>query len=215
MTVPGEPMKPFNYYLNYRDSYYWDKRAWHDFPGDFTRAHVYHFLHTSADINVTSGILESDKAPLENRVWRNYPGNDGAPHVEGTSGLPSRIGRVLDDGTSQILQFEYNDYGKVTSYTDPVGRTTVSTYDPNGIDLTEVSQVVGDDQQTLATFTYNSQHLPLSATDASGQTTTFGYNSYGQLIATTNALNQTLTLAYDADGYLTNAVAGALTMLGG
>jgi YD repeat-containing protein len=35
--------------------------------------------------------------------------------------------------------------------------------------------------------TWNSQHQPLTVTDAAGQTTTFTYNTAGQVLAVTNA----------------------------
>ena len=38
--------------------------------GDYTKATIYHFLH-SENMNATSGVLESMKEPLENRVWFN------------------------------------------------------------------------------------------------------------------------------------------------
>ena len=34
------------------------------------------------------------------------------------------VGRVLDDGTSQIAETTYNSQGQVTSRTDPLGRGT-------------------------------------------------------------------------------------------
>src|SRR4029079_2776566 len=75
-SVPTN-INSFNQFMNYRDSYFWDKKAWHDYPGDYTKAHIYHFLHRP-DINTTSGILESDKMPLESRVWRNYDGQSAS-----------------------------------------------------------------------------------------------------------------------------------------
>ncbi|TAL04809.1 MAG: hypothetical protein EPO07_04705, partial [Verrucomicrobia bacterium] len=204
-------LNTFNNYLNYRNSFYWDKKAWHDYPGDYTKAHIYHFLHTS-DPNVVSGLIESEKAPLESRVWRNYPGQTaGNPHFEGTNGSPSKIARVLDDGTTQLHQFAYNSYGKVTQYTDPSGRVSTNTYASNGIDLTELRQKVGTGTQLLAKFTYNSLHLPLTAVDAAGQTTSFGYNSSGQITAATNALDETLAVNYNTNSYPTNVIWGKLT----
>ena len=83
---------------------------------------------------------------------------------------------------------------------------TYYRYATNDIDLTEVLQQDGTNLDVLEAITYNSQHLPLTVTDAAGQVTDFGYNAYGQLTAVTNPLNQTATLFYDTDGYLTNVV---------
>jgi len=48
--------------------------------------------------------------------------------------------------------------------------------------LLEVRQAVGATNELLSRFTYNSQHLPLTAVDAAGQTNTFGYSANGQLL---------------------------------
>ena len=71
--VPTGMSPIVNAYLYYRNSFYWDKKAFKDANGDYTKAHIYHFQHT-VGLNSTSGILESDKMSLESRVWRNYPG---------------------------------------------------------------------------------------------------------------------------------------------
>jgi RHS repeat-associated protein len=141
------------------------------------------------------------------------------------------VGRVLDDGTSQIHRFEHNRVGKVIRYTDPVGRERVYVYgtettpdsDPTngtGIDLLEVRHRNGMSYETLAEVAYNSQRRPLTFTDALGNTYTNTYNAEGQLLtATTPATTEapsgaTTTLAYDSDGYLeswTGPVSGSST----
>jgi RHS repeat-associated protein len=211
--LPPTGIDYFNQYINYRDSYFWDKKAWHDYPGDYTKSHIYHFLHRT-DINTTSGILESDKMPLESRVWRNYDGQpagggDG-PAIEGTNGSPTKVARVLDDGSTQLYQYSYNHLGHVKQSIDPVGRTNLYTYAANGIDLTEVRVANGANNDLIASFTYNSQHLPLTATAASGQVTHFAYNAYGQINGITNALGQSTTIYYNNLGLVTNII-GALS----
>ena len=60
--------------------------------------------------------------PFENRVWNNYPGQTwAAGTVNTTSYKPSMVARVLDDGTTQLLQYSYNNFGKTTKMTDPLG----------------------------------------------------------------------------------------------
>jgi RHS repeat-associated protein len=215
-AAPGiansEPVAPtgmslFNTALTARNSFYWDKKAMQETGGIYPKAKIIHWLHT-ADVNVTSGVVESQKAPLENRIWNNYPGQPNV-YTAGTLDLPSKTGRVLDDGTTQLSQFEYNSLGKVTKSTDPAGRVTAYVYDTNSIDLLEVRQQTGGINELLASFTYNTQHLPLTATDASGQTTTFTYNTAGQIKTITNAKNEVTTYNYDTNGYLRNIV-GAL-----
>jgi RHS repeat-associated protein len=197
---------PINGLMQYRNTFYWDKNAMKEAPGNFTQARIYHFLHTSTP--GVSHILESVKSPLESRIWFNYPGQTIGNYETGiTNSSPSRVARILDDGTTQMSQYEYtNLYGKTTKAVDALGRTTLYTYAANGNDLTQVRQVNGANKDILKTITYNTQHLPLTTVDASGQTNTFGYNSYGQLISITNALNQTVTMSYDTNGYLTNVL---------
>jgi RHS repeat-associated protein len=137
--------------------------------------------------------------------------------VVGTSSQPSKVGRVLDDGTTQLYQYAYNQFDRVTSSIDPLGRESDFIYAANLIDLLEVHQKTGPnpgDYEVLAKATYNTAHQPLTATDAAGQVTTFTYNSRGQPLTVTNARNETTTFAYDPNGYLlsvTGAIAGATT----
>jgi RHS repeat-associated protein len=201
----------------YADStYYWDKRAMTEAPGDYTKAHIARWLSTEENYYQLASVKISEKAPLQSRVWYDYPGMHDSGWFgliqEGSNNIPSKIGRVLDDGTTQLQRFERNAVGKTTKSIDPLGRTTWFTYATNHMDLLEVRQQIGTNEahtELLAQVTYNSQHLPLTSVDASGQTNYFGYNAYGQLLAMTNALGETLSLTYDPDGYLTN-VTGTL-----
>jgi RHS repeat-associated protein len=200
-TVPSG-MLTVNNYMNLRNTYYWDKRAMAESAGDYTTARITHWLHTDYDINTVSDVPANTKQPLEDWVWYDYPGSDGI--VTGTTNKPSHIGRVLDDGTTQLYQYEYNSFGKVTVSTDPVGRATSYVYDTNGIDLLEIRQTTTGINDLLASYTYNGQHLPLTATDASGQTTQYVYNAAGQTQSVTNAKNKTTTFNRDTNGYLQN-----------
>jgi len=72
---------------------------------------------------------------------------------------------------------------------DPLSRKTVFTYDTNDIDLMTVQQQTSAaGLSTLASFTYNSQHRPLTYTDAAGQVTHFAYNAAGQPTSVTDPL---------------------------
>ena len=200
-SVPAG-MGTINQYLPYRNTYYWSPIACALAYGDYTKAKVYHWLHVT-DLNSAAGALESVKEPLENRVWYDYEGQT-EPYIIGRSDQPRHIGRVLDDGSTQLTSFEYNDFGKITKKTDTLGRTSTYVYDANGIDLLEARMTRNGASELLQRNTYNSRHLPLTSTDAAGQTTTFTYNSRGQPLTFTNALGQTTTYAYDAKGYCTS-----------
>jgi RHS repeat-associated protein len=205
-TVPAG-MNTLNQYHEYRNTYYWSRKACDIGYGDYSKAKVYHWLHTD-DFAGTAGILESVKEPLENRVWYDYAGQS-APHAVGSTDRPSHVGRVLDDGTTQLYTYTYNDFGEVTKSIDPLGRELSYTYSSDGLDLLEIRQTRAGNNELLQKRTYNAQHLPLTQTDAAGQTTTYTYNGRGQLLTVTNPKNETTTYMYDANGYLT-AVDGPL-----
>jgi RHS repeat-associated protein len=182
-----------NVNLETRNSFYFDKRAMAFDPGDYTKAHMFHWLWESSLKAV--GIMHSEKKPLENRVWYGQVGETMAD-AAGPDGRPAKIGRVLDDGTSQITRSERNARGKLTRSTDPGGRETIyvygtgSTPDPDqangaGIDLLQVKQKNGSNYDLISVSTYNAQHLPLTTTDASAQTTTYTYNAQGQVLTVT------------------------------
>src|ERR1041384_7219289 len=177
-------------------------------PGDYTKAHIYQWLHAASG-NSSVSVMETEKAALENRIWFTYAGQSDYRHT-GNSSRPSTISRVMDDGSDQIVSFTYNSRDLVTSATDASGRQTLFTYSADDIDLLSIKQQVSTNQETLATFTYNAQHLPLTNIDAAGRTNRFGYNANGQLTAVTNAKNETVTMQYDANGYLTNLI-GSIT----
>lgn len=209
----GIPVR--NHILWARNTFYWDRKAYAEAFGTngfgvvgYAKAKLYHFTH-GADYTTASPIVESFKEALENRVWFNYDGQVN-PTFQGTSDQPTKIARVLDDGSTQLYQFEYNPLNKLTRAIDPVGRTTSLIYETNQIDLKEVRQLRAGQSERLFAATYNTQHLPLTVTDAAGQTTTFTYNSRGQVLTMTNPLNERTAYSYDANGYL-KAVDGPLT----
>jgi RHS repeat-associated protein len=215
-------------FLHGRNTFVWSKQAWAEAPGDYTKATIYHFLHH--DSGTTSGIVESLKRPLESRVYYTYPGQSNAGLI-GTRAQPNKQARVLDDGTTQLYQYEYNAAGRRIKAIDPLGRETVYVYGTGstpdaapatgeGIDLLEVKQKRGATHDVLARYTYNAQHLPLTATDAAGQTTTYTYNAAGQVLTVTTperaGITETrvTTYTYDPNGRLqtvTGPASGATT----
>lgn len=243
-----------NTYLYARSTYYWNKKAMVDDPSHpYTKAHNYHFLH-HVGLTDESGILESEKLPLENRLWFTYPGQpydsssppsltqstfDQGATKQGTIDRPSAMGRVLDDGTTQLTKYEYNAVGNITKRVLPAlsansgstvptdGRITLYDYDAaTGMDLLMVRQQTSSSSSVVLEKrvydpTYPS-HRPKQVIDASGQPTTYLYDSQGRLSKTTNAKGESTTYSYTrinqndgpCDGYLysvTGAVAGATT----
>lgn len=203
---PGAPFE--NIYLNFRNTFFWDKKAMKEGPNDYSKARIYHWLHgspNSGEDGSAAPVLESIKDPLESRIWFLYENqNNNILANQGMSAGPSMIGRVLDDGTPQITTHSYNAFGADTLSTDPRGRKLRYIYDTSKINLLEVRQVKNNANELLAKFTYNTQHLPLTSVDAADLTSYFTYNTVGQLLTAKNPRNEITTLAYDANGYLQN-----------
>ena len=190
VTNPGQSER-FRYTL------YWDKKAMLEKPNDPSSARLYHWL--GGQHYDSSGLLFSEKAPLENRVVFNYEGQVGAR--EGSSGRVSKVARVLDDGSTQLSSMRYDTFGNLEASIDALGRETSYVYAANGIDLLEVRQKTGaTTYDVLAKFTYGAWHLPATATDAAGQVTTFTYNPAGQVRTVTNAKSETTTFWYHPTG---------------
>ncbi len=236
-----------------RNTFFWSKKALtqvsqscRDTPAlgcgasDYSKAQLFHWLHTSNGLS--SGIIESEKKALEGRnwgqgrIWYNYPGQpqctgsccpspyNNANSYEGTSNRPTKVGRVLDDSTTQLYQYEYNSYGKVTKATDPSGRVTSYVYAANNIDLLKVFQrnptgawpdpyVQGQHADKIAEYTYDPgdpPHVPHTYIDAAGQTTTYSYDSFGEVLTVQNPRNEVTTYGYGDGsgghpvGYLTS-----------
>jgi YD repeat-containing protein len=118
-----------------------------------------------------------------------------------------------------VTRFDYNARGRKTKEIDPLGRETVYVYGSNntpdsdpvtgtGADLLQVKRKNGGTYDTLASYTYNAQHLPLTITDARGAATSYTYNTAGQVLTVTTPPAQghsqgaTTTFSYDTYGYL-------------
>jgi RHS repeat-associated protein len=203
-TEASAPSGVYNANLQFHNTFYWDKKAMGTAPGDYTKAQIIHWL--SASDGKVSGIKHSEKRALENRVWYTYGGQSNGGDV-GTNALSTQVARVLDDGTTQLWQHEYNSIGKMTKSTDPVGRVTSYVYDTNNIDLLTVYQQrpggastdpFGMPADQIASYTYNLLHEPLTVTDAAGKTTTYTYrpDGHGQLQSIQNARAETTTYSY-------------------
>ena len=191
---------------NYRNTFYWDKLRMKLAPGDYSKAHRYHWLHESA--NTTSGILESEVPPLEGRIFYNYPGQTD-PLYQGTLAFPSTVARVVKDASgnnvTQATKYTYNAQGNVTKKTDPLGRETRTDYATNGVDVVAIKQRTGTSGgqpvwTTVSTFAYATgtpPHRPSSAADGAGQTTQYTYTSTGQVLTIQNPKSEVTTFTYE------------------
>ena len=220
-----------NVNLNKRNTFYWSKEAIHQFPPgsngyDYTKAKTIHWLLPATPTPIgsptptptgsptptptprTSAIVASEKMPLEYRVWYAYDGQSDLNH-EGTNASPSKIARVVFDGTvqtDQVWLYEYlNNFQKMTKSTDPRGREMTYVYDTtNHIDLLEIRQTTGTNNELIHEFADYTDHRPRTEYDASRQLTSYNYNEFGQLLTSTrvrNGVPETTTYTY-GDGSL-------------
>lgn len=236
-TVPGVSINNGNF--NNRNSFYWDKKATELYPPthdagcdcdvyDYSKARITHWLHGSDGGASSSNIREREKMPMENAVYYFYAGQTNTAFV-GTDGFPTKIARILDDGTTQLTQYTYNSFGRVTKEIDPHtpnGRVTSYVYGTNKIDLLRIYQRNALGQSTdpdgqsadkVAELTYNAAdppHLPRTFTDAAGQTTTYSYNSFGQVTSVDNPLHETTSFEY-GDGSALDVPTGYLVSVTG
>ncbi len=109
--------------------------------------------------------------------------------------LNFNFGPALNSGF-EIHQYQNNSFGLITQSIDPVGRTFTYQYASNNIDLQQITETQGTDNFLIGSWTYNSNHRPLTYTDASGQVTNYAYNSSGQLITVTDANSNVTTMTY-------------------
>lgn len=224
-TVPTSSSGLFNGYLEYRNTFEFDKKAMSEIGSDQPSNHlnlasIYHWLHetdSSGDtLDYTSGILETEKQPLENRVWYLYPGQQVGYNDFGiTLQQPSIVARVVENPgaptdptqyASQVYQIGYNSFGNVTNYIDPLGRETALDYSNNGIDLLDARQTTGGSiNDYLAQFGgYNSQHRPATYTNSSLQAYSFKWNQFGEVTNVIDPKNEIENIGYNSSGYMIN-----------
>ncbi len=188
-AVPA--MNVTNSSLSYRNTYVWDplqyEMAANNGVMDYTKGKILHWLHTPSGPGTygASRVLESAKAPLENRVWYLYPGQSEGSIYTGTSNKPTYIGRVLPDGTSQIWAYTYNSIGRPLTSTDPLGRQLTYTYASNNIDLLTVTNATSTTtpphNDLLASFAQYTNHRPFAYTATNGNIWQMQYTASGQL----------------------------------
>ncbi|MBY4598831.1 hypothetical protein K3217_25285 [bacterium BD-1] len=208
--IPSVPNAPgvFNSYMSSRNSFYWNKTTMKIMGTsiDYKKAHIRHWQHAAGDHSVLANTLEAEKPPLESYIWYFYNGQSSTGFQSPKSNNPNAIARKLPDGSSQIHRISYNAQGRVSSQVDPAGRQTSFDYAANGIDRIAARQSAGSRQETIASLTYDAHHLPLTITDAAGQTTRLSHNDLGQVTSITDALGNVTRYHYDSLGQLVSVI---------
>lgn len=192
-------------------TYFWDREAAMLYPYDptnqiYTNSKQTHWLYDTVSGAFTEiPVIDYVLPPLENKISYGYTGQSGGTHTfTGPSNLPNQISRIISGGTTQTWNYQYNTFGHVTQSVDPVGRTFTYKYAANNVDLLEKRQTQGTNNDLNGKWEYNnSQHVPNTYIDGSGQKTQYTYNSFGELQTLTDANSSVWTLTYNGNGYLT------------
>jgi RHS repeat-associated protein len=132
-------------------------------------------------VKVNSGSCSSPGA-LVSETQYAYDG--GAFGAAPTQGLVTGVEKTISSsGTTALTTTAYDEYGRVTSSTDPDSRTTTTAYTP--ATGAEPTQVTVTDPMGLATVTtYDpARELPLSVTTPAGDTTAYTYDALGRTTA--------------------------------
>jgi RHS repeat-associated protein len=198
-----------NWLSDTRNTYFWDREAMMLYPNDrfaqvYSHCTTTHFLGSSASAPVfETQVIGSITPPLEQSYNYQYLGQSGEDIPNPVNNLPIQVSRTTSSGT-QTWTYQYNAFGKVTQSVDPVGRTFTYKYAANNIDLLEKRQTQGTNNDLNGKWEYNNtQHVPNTYIDGSGQKTQYAYNSFGELTTLTDANSNVWTNTYNTSGYRT------------
>jgi RHS repeat-associated protein len=213
--------------LYHRNSFYWDRRqtpnlsTYSELPSDLSGAisnlttadlhkgRMQHWLLDDADYVSVTETLSSERDPSPdaggtiegNRTWYGYA---GAPSTNADVLITPQIGciaQILPGGSTQYMTYSYYSSGlvenTVQSYSlsnGSIGQFTNSfSYAANAIDLTNINNSLGQ----YVNIGYNTNHEPVSITNALNQVTTLGYDSGTHNLTSVALFNgQTIGLTY-------------------
>jgi RHS repeat-associated protein len=132
-------------------------------------------------VKVNAGSCSSPGALVSETEYAYDGGSFGATPTEGL--VTSIKKTITSSGTTALTTMTYDQYGRVTSVTDPDQRTTTTAYTP--ATGAEPTQITVTDPMGLATVTtYDpARELPLTATTPAGDTTTVTYDALGRSAA--------------------------------
>jgi RHS repeat-associated protein len=141
--------------------------------------------------------------PLGNRTMMAYDERANLLAVTNMLGEVARHGYhpLFNKATNSInplgweQHFEYDEKGNLLRHWDDLGMLASYTYASNGLVLT-----LTDANGNVAVNTYNAEGFLIAATDAASNTTHMGVTELGWVTAVTNALGEVTTTRYDVNG---------------
>ena len=135
-----------------------------------------------------------------------YDRNDRLTTVgyDSVVGIPQRVNvfdafgqTYLTNELGQVTAVTRNEFGYLTSVTDPLGNRASMEYDPNNNPVS-----VTDPLGCITTTTYDAANRPLVITDALGQTVKREYDAEGNLLSLTDNNTNKTVFKYDANNRL-------------
>ena len=117
--------------------------------------------------------------------------------------LPISQTRAAGRPEAQTTNIQWHSTLRLPVLVTESGRSTAYVYDGNSNVLSQSVTDTTLSQTRVWQWTYNTQNLPLTATDPLGRVTAYAYDASGNNTRITNALGQVTNLAYDAAGRVT------------
>ncbi|MEY5011607.1 MAG: hypothetical protein RLZZ253_2746, partial [Verrucomicrobiota bacterium] len=199
VEVNGErvPFLPKIENLHYRNTFFWDKKQWAMAGRDYRSALIYNWL-VSAENTITA-VPASVKAPLEGRVWFNYPGQTSA-HTIGVSSAPSKVLRRVEipggGDVWTLTQTRFPDPaapagappGAPSEEIDPEGRRVRYQYERGN--LAQVQRFENGAWRTVLSCSQYFQGRPGVLMDGTGWVRSSSYNNAGQVLQISDARGQ-------------------------
>ena len=134
---------PKNNNMQWRNSFYWNKKAMYQAPDDWNAATVYNWAASSSFFVVP--VLASVREYGQGRVWFNYPGQTAADGERTSYQASKTVRRVEVSGTPiwTMTQQTYNSLGLPLLSTDESGRQIRTNYAANNQDVTSLEVLAG------------------------------------------------------------------------
>lgn len=197
-------------YFQYRNSFYWNQKAMKQSPLDYNTAEIFHWVHGKGYMPGAVQVLEHYKKPLENRVFFRYAGqgptgDHTGSRFEGDNPWPLVKARRVKDSqgawATQVEFYEYDEFGNITKFTDPVGRTTRIAYNGPENSPSQIRVDSGSGTEIVWQASYTGlgagSGRPGAITDAAGQTTLIEWHpTFKQPTKITNPKGEIVEIAY-------------------